>query len=136
MTYAIDTNILSYILNGNAVVSTKLESVVGSSNTVVIPLIVYYESRRGLLAKGATAKIRAFDSLISRIGVLDLTMCDMDTAAVIYANQKRSGYITDDADLLIAAQCVTHGFTLVTANTRHFKHIERLQIVNWALEEL
>jgi tRNA(fMet)-specific endonuclease VapC len=32
---------------------------------------------------------------------------------------------------LIAAYCLKHNLTLVTNNTKHFKNIEGLEIVNW-----
>ncbi len=54
-----------------------------------------------------------------------------DEAARIYAALKQRGKIIDDADILIAAYCIVSGFTLITANVRHFERIEGLQWVNW-----
>ena len=131
MTYALDTNIISYILNGNDRLADTLDSVARAGDTVVLPLIVYYETRRGLLFNEATAKMRAFDRLCSKLDIHKLTKTDMNKAADIYADRKRRGLSIYDADLLIAAQCAAKGHTLVTANTRHFEQIEGLQIVNW-----
>jgi len=132
MMYALDTNIISYVLNGNTLLAIKLESVTQSGDKVVVPLMVYYEARRGLLANNAAAKMRVFDKLCAKLGVRDLTVADMNTAAIIYADRKRIGKPIGDSDLLIAAQCVTHGYTLVTHNTRHFESIDGLQVVDWA----
>ncbi len=131
MIYALDTNIISYVLNGNASLAQKLNTVVLSENKVIIPLMVYYEARRGLLANGATAKIRLFDNLCEKLGIYSLTKYDMNTAAVIYADRKRKDMMIDDGDLLIAAQCLTNGYTLVTHNMKHFKDIEGLTVIDW-----
>jgi len=131
MIFALDTNIISYVLNGNSTLAGKLESVTKSGDNVVIPLMVYYEAKRGLLANNATAKMQVFDKLCLRISVYDLTVYDMNTAATIYADRKRKGRMIDDSDLLIAAQCVTQGYTLVTHNTKHFEDIDGLQVVDW-----
>ena len=41
MTYALDTNIISYVLNGNATLAKKLGDVTESGGKVVIPLMTY-----------------------------------------------------------------------------------------------
>jgi predicted nucleic acid-binding protein len=131
MIYALDTNIISYILNGNADIDAKLTAVTKSGNKVVIPLMVYYEARRGLLANNATNKMRIFEKLCARLNINNLTKTDMDTAAGIYAERKRRGTPIDDGDLLIAAQCATNGYTLITNNVKHFKDVDGLIYENW-----
>ena len=131
MTYALDTNIISYVLNGNADLAAKLDAITKSGQQAVIPLMVYYEARRGLLANNATKKTRVFDRLCSKLGIRDLTAADMDVAAGIYADRKNRGAPIDDADLLIAAQCVSNGYTLVTHNTRHFEGVKDLRLEDW-----
>ena len=36
-----------------------------------------------------------------------------------------------DADILIGASALTHGFGVVTNNEAHFRRIEGLQVDNW-----
>ena len=103
MTYALDTNIISYILNGNAFIDERLITVTKSGNKVIIPLIVYYEVRRGLLSNNATKKMRLFEKLCAKLDINNLTKSDINTAAIIYNKHKRSGMLIDDADILIAA---------------------------------
>ena len=131
MTFALDTNIISYVINGNTALASNLESVTQSGDIVVIPLMVYYEAKRGLLANNATAKMQVFDKLCLQLNIQDLTVSDMNTAAAIYADRKSKGKMIDDSDLLIAAQCATQGYTLVTHNTKHFEDIDGLQVVDW-----
>ncbi len=131
MIYALDTNIISYILNGSITIETKLGGIIDTGNEVVIPLIVYYEARRGLLANRATNKLQIFERLCRRLKVNSLTSTDMDRAAQIYAKRRNSGTTIDDGDLLIAAQCVNNRYTLITNNIKHFMNIDELKVENW-----
>jgi len=131
MTYALDTNIISHILRGDKGVKQRWRQEESEGNRSIIPLMVYYEVRRGLLANDATNKTRAFEELCAALGVHDLTVSDMNMASIIYADHKNGGTLIDDTDILIAAQCISHGHTLVTRNTRHFERIKGLQLVDW-----
>ena len=131
MIYALDTNIISYILNGNNALNNKINAVTKSGSSVVMPLMVYYEARRGLSANNAVNKLRIFDKLCSRLKINNLTVADMNKAAEIYAKRKNTGTMIDDGDLLIAAQCITNNYTLITNNIKHFKDIDGLSVENW-----
>ena len=131
MIYALDTNIVSYILKGNTALNEQLNSVTKSGNKVVIPLMVYYEARRGLLNNNAMNKMRIFEKLCAKLKVNNLTTSDMDIAAAIYDKHKRSGTMIDDADILIAAQCINNNYTLITNNVKHFDNIDDLIFENW-----
>jgi len=132
MIYALDTNIISYLLKDDGRVYSRYFDAVSQGNTCVIPLVVYYEVLRGLKASGATTKMRAFEKICGELGVVELTVKDINTAADIYTYCKQRGTPVDDSDLLIASQVVTRGYTLVTNNTRHFAVIDGLTFVNWA----
>jgi len=132
MIFALDTNTISYILRGDWAVKQRWRQEESSGNRAVIPLMVYYEIKRGLMANDAKNKMRSFEELCAVLGVNDLNAADMDTASAIYANHKNAGTLIDDTDILIAAQCVTNGYTLVTHNTGHFARIEGLHLVDWA----
>ena len=93
--------------------------------------MAYYEVRRGLLASDATTKMKSFEELCAVLGISELTIPDMKTASAIYAKLKRQGNLIDDSDILIAAQCVENGYTLVTNNERHFERVDGLHFVNW-----
>ncbi|MDR2043566.1 MAG: DUF4411 family protein [Clostridium sp.] len=131
MIYALDTNIISYLLNGNAKIAAKLEAVIASGDDVMIPLMVYYEIRRGLKANNSKIKAAAFGEMCAELNVKTLTIADMKTAADIYAERKRQGTPIDDADLLIAAQALTNGYTLVTHNIKHFESVNDLTVEDW-----
>ena len=131
MNYALDSNIISFLLKDNDAVYSRYFDTVSQGDTCVIPLVVYYEVLRGLLANDAKKKMSSFEDLCAVLGIIDLTVADMTTAATIYTTHKSSGTLIEDTDILIAAQCVTRGYTLVTNNTRHFDRVNGLQLVDW-----
>ena len=131
MIYALDTNIISYMLRGDKEINRRWRREESIGNTSVIPLIVYYEVKRGLQIVEAKTKLEAFLHLCGDLTVEDLTTTDIDTAIRIYAERRKQGNLIEDADLLIAAQCITNDYTLVTNNTRHFECIDGLKYINW-----
>jgi len=131
MTYALDTNIISFIIKGNEAVRERYFEVASTGIHCVIPLMVYYEVKRGLMANNAGNRLRSFENICTAFGIDNLTPADMDVAADIYAERKTLGKLIDDGDLLIAAQCISRGYVLVTNNTKHFQDITRLKIVDW-----
>jgi predicted nucleic acid-binding protein len=130
-TFALDTNIVSYILQDRNDVTDRLDVETKKGNKVVIPPIVYYEIRRGLLAKRATTKAKLFDELLSDLDVDDIDVATLDIAAEEYARLKAAGQPIADADLLIGSYCIEKGYTLVTNNEKHFSIINGLATVNW-----
>ena len=131
MINALDTNIISYLLKDDDRVYSRYFDTVSQGNTCIIPLIVYYEVLRGLKASGATIKMRAVEKISGEFGVTDLTVADMNTAADIYAYCKKRRTPVDDSDLLIASQVVSHGYVLVTNNTKHFDVVDGISLANW-----
>jgi predicted nucleic acid-binding protein len=129
--YALDTNIISYFLRKNQDIIERISIIRQRGDKIVIPAIVYYEVRRGLLSINATAKIAAFEQFCKTFDVETITRETLDTAAIFYAHLKNTGLLLEDADLLIAAFCTSHGYTLVTNNTRHFEHIDTIKLENW-----
>jgi predicted nucleic acid-binding protein len=131
MTYALDTNIVSYILRRQEDVIEKLEAEINKGNSVVIPPIVYYEVRRGLLASNAVAKAVAFEVTFADLSIDAIDKETLDRSAVEYARLRKAGQTIQDADLFIAEYCVQNGFTLVTNNIKHFEIVRNLKCVNW-----
>jgi predicted nucleic acid-binding protein len=131
-TYALDTNIVSYFLKGNPTVAARMRLENAKGNKFVIPPTVYFEIQNWLLKNNATSKITVFKKMYSAggIGVIDKTVLDIASRVKLKMQQQGKG-ISDD-DLFIAAYCIRHNLPLVTNNTRHYIHIENLEIQNWA----
>ena len=130
--YAVDSNIISFMLRGNRQLQERVYQEANEGEGVIIPPIAYYEVKRGLLAHNAPAKLASFEKLCNLLGVDEMDTETLDKAAGIYAMLKKAGRLIGDSDILIGASCLAHGYTIITDNTRHFNRIEGLQFVNWA----
>jgi len=130
--YALDSNTISYILREDPAVSTHMKEESDAGNRLVIPLMVYYEVKRGLLALKASRKTQHFIRFCALLGIEDMSFDVIDKAAYIYDDLRGIGRLVDDADIIIAAFCIVNDCILVTNNTKHFEHIDSLQLVNWA----
>ena len=132
MTYALDTNTISYWIKKNMVVAENLNRAIRQGETVVIPPATYYEIRRGFKHKAAPGKEFAFSLMCQSYGIGEMNLAAWEKAADIYAYTRKTGSPIDDTDILIAAFCIVNGYILVTNNTKHFEGIDELNIVDWA----
>ena len=133
MIFALDTNIISYLLKDNPVVYGNFDRATRSGGSCIVPPVAYYEIKRGLLAVNATEKAHDFDRLCTAIGVGDMTIRAWDEAAVLHARHRRSGTLLEDADFFVAAFCIVNRYTLVTNNTKHFERIDGLRFEDWTI---
>ena len=137
MTYALDTNTISFFLRGEGNVDYYFQKeIIEAGNLYVIPFIVKYEIRRWLIDKPTKAVINFamhFELLFESVqNEAEISNDIWDKAADIYVALKQKGQLIGDADILIAAFCIEKNCTLVTRNTKHFVNIDDLSIVNWA----
>jgi len=131
MIYALDSNIVSYMLQGDIDIKLRYRQAIGGGNDVVIPPMVFYEVQRGLLARRMNKRLVEFDELCQNALNVEFDMPVWQRAAQISALLYQQGRPIEDADILIAAYCLVNDFTLVTNNTRHFERVDELKIVNW-----
>jgi len=131
MTYVLDTNIITAILKGNEKVKRRAQEVIVEGEDIFINGISYYEIKRGLLAKNATAQLEKFDRLCERFSLILLgTQAIFDEAAQMYAVLQLRGEPIEDADILIASLVKVGDFILVSDDT-DFHRIQGLWIENW-----
>ena len=134
MTYALDSNIISYWLQRNFLVRSRLFQVASRGHTIVIPPTTYYELLRGFKHKEAPGKEYSFRLMCRTYVVGNIDLDVWEKAAHIYAATRKIGKPIEDNDILIAAFCIVNGYTLVTNNVRHFENIDGLEVENWAEE--
>ena len=103
-------------------------------NSIKISLISYYEILRGLIYIENQKKILKFESLLKIFDMLEMNSDTFETAAKIYSELRKSGNMIDDADLLIAANCIVTDCVLITNNLKHFQRIQSLKCENWLQE--
>ena len=131
ITYAFDSNILSYLLNKNQDIYENYRYELKKGNTFNISPVVYYEVKRGLKANNSIKKANEFNNLCLQfeIGKIDINV--WDEAVNIYVELKKQGKLIEDADILIAAYCIVNDYTLITNNIEHFGRVNNLKYVNW-----
>jgi tRNA(fMet)-specific endonuclease VapC len=126
MRYLLDTNIVSEMIrNPLGPVTERVREV--SEAHVATSIIVSAELRYGAAKKGSAR-------LTAQLGALEVLPFE-DPADRVYgvlrADLEQKGEPIGGNDLLIAAQALSLGFTLVTANEREFSKIEDLPCENW-----
>jgi predicted nucleic acid-binding protein len=93
--------------------------------------MVYYEVKRWLVVKNATAQLARFDKLCQFKRHMTIDIISLNKAIEIYAALAKKGQLIGDGDTLIAAYCIVNGYTLATNNTEDFQRVDGLQFVNW-----
>ena len=130
--YALDSNIISFYLKGNATVIENVEKAINEDHDIIISPIAYYEVKRGLLLIGASKQLKKLECLCDLFSVGKLGDYLIEEAIKIYVQERKAKRNIDDADIFIAAFCMHNNYTLVTDNTKHFQEINGLDTVNWA----
>ena len=130
-TYALDTNIITYILKGDQGVFNRYCQEAEKGNEFIFPPIVYFEIRRWFIELGSKNKAAEFDEMCQAIPLGELNRQIWDVAANLYVQARKAGRPMDDADIIIAAFCLANEYALVTHNTRHFENIDGLTIFDW-----
>jgi tRNA(fMet)-specific endonuclease VapC len=136
VTYALDTNTISFFLWGEGNVDNNFrKEIIEAGNSYAIPFIVAYEIKRWLLDR-PTKQLRAFgkqfDYLFNSVeNTAKMPSAVWGKAADIYIMLKQKGMLIGDADILIAAYCIVNDYKLVTDNTDDFKRINGLNFTNW-----
>jgi predicted nucleic acid-binding protein len=136
MTYALDTNTISYFLRGEGSVRHNYEiEILKNRNLYAIPSAVVYEINRWLLYRPTKDKKsfeREFSALFHNVqNTAEMSLDVWQKAVEIYIALKNVGQLIGDADILIASYCIVNGYTLVTRNISDFGRIGGLKFVNW-----
>lgn len=130
MSFLLDTNIVSDLVRHPRGRVAEHVAMVGERH-VVTSIIVTAELRYGAAKKGSARLSRQLDQVLRALEVLPLE----SPVDAIYgerrASLERDGRLIGPNDLLIAAQALALGCTLVTDNEREFARVENLKLENW-----
>ena len=130
MRYLLDTNIVSDLIRNPRGRVTERIRAVGEAQ-VCSSIIVAAELRYGA-AKRAAPRLTA--QLEAVLGALEVLPFEAPADAVygrLCTRLEGAGRPIGGNDLLIAAQAVALGCTMVTDNTREFARIDELACENW-----
>lgn len=98
---------------------------------VCTSVIVAAELRYGATKKGSPRLAAQLDAVLGALDVLPLDPPADAAYSRLRARLEQTGQPIGSNDLLIAAQAVTLGHTLVTDNEREFARIDDVRCENW-----
>jgi predicted nucleic acid-binding protein len=127
----LDTDIISYYFNADAKVREKMLEAINNDESICTTMINVYEIWKGLKWKSNELKEKQFNEFLSDVNVFTIDDEVAYIASNIYADLRKAGKTTGDADILIAAITMKNGGVLVSNNTKHYKNIPQLKLINW-----
>ena len=131
MVYVLDTNIVIHYLRKEPNVRKNFRNAVMDNHDIIIPQVVDYEMERGFRIAFAPRKETNYKILVQNCKVAEMDVQSWKYAAHVYEDLHRKSFTVGEIDILIAAFCLTNDYTLVTNNTKDFKHIRKLKLEDW-----
>lgn len=129
VSFALDTNTLSYFMRGEGRVAARLAAT--PPQQIALPAIVIYEINFGLRRADRRTQLDGFARMVQATTVLDFDAEAADHAARIRLQLEAAGTPIGPTDVLIAAIARRHGRTLVTHNVREFARVPGLDVEDW-----
>lgn len=130
MRYLLDTNIVSDLVrNPQGRVAQYIRK--AGESQVCTSIIVAAELRYGAAKKQSPRLTSQLQAVLGALEVLPFESPTDDTYGLLRARLERTGRLIGAHDLLIAAQAITLGYTLVTDNEREFAQIDHFPYENW-----
>ena len=138
MTYVLDTNaIIALLRNKPAIVRERFRRALSEDALIIVSSVVLFELWYGVARserrKENTERLRVF--LAGDVRVQPFEEGDASIAGDLRATLEIGGTPIGPYDLLIAAQALRAGATLVTANTSEFARVTGLVWQDWTVDE-
>lgn len=128
--YVLDTNTLIYFFKGMGKVAENFFA--HSPKDIGIPSIVLFELEFGIQkSKYPKKRMTQLEELTSIVEVFPFGRDEAKSAAKIRFQLEKQGNIIGPFDILIAGTAQANQGALVTHNTKKFKRIKNLEIVDW-----
>lgn len=71
------------------------------------------------------------EGILERFAILDIDVVTARAHAQLWADLSLAGALVGPHDLWLAATCIAHGMTLITANRREFERVRGLSVERW-----
>jgi tRNA(fMet)-specific endonuclease VapC len=71
------------------------------------------------------------EAVLERFPLLPLDLATARAHARVWADLAKAGMLIGPHDLWLAATCIAHGLTMVTANLREFERVPGLEVESW-----
>ncbi len=72
------------------------------------------------------------EGILERFPILPIDLPTARAHAQVWAELAAAGALIGPNDLWLAATCIAHGLTMITANVRDFERVPGLQVESWA----
>lgn len=130
MRYLLDTNIVSDLVrNPQGKVAEQILKI-GETN-ICTSIIVAAELRYGAEKKQSSRLSAQLEAILSALEIMPFEKPADVSYGAIRAQLEHAGKPIGANDLLIAAQALTLGYTVVTDNKKEFSRVKQLHIENW-----
>jgi tRNA(fMet)-specific endonuclease VapC len=130
MRYLLDTNVVSDLVRNPQEQVTQAIRAVGEPQ-VCSSIVVAAELRYGAAQRGSPRLTAQLDAILGALEILPFAAPADAVYGRLRADLERDGRPIGGNDLLIAAQAIALGYTIVTDNEREFTRIEGLACENW-----
>jgi tRNA(fMet)-specific endonuclease VapC len=130
MRYLLDTNIVSDLVrNPQGKVAQQIRKV--GEARVCTSIIVAAELRYGAAKKGSPRLSSQLKVVLGALEVLPFETPADAAYGLLRTQLEQAGRPIGGNDLLIAAQALALGYTIITDNEKEFAHVEDLRRENW-----
>jgi tRNA(fMet)-specific endonuclease VapC len=130
MRYLLDTNIVSDLVRSPQGKVAQHIRKVGEAQ-VCTSIIVAAELRYGATKKGSPRLLAQLEAVLGALEVLPFEVPADAAYGLLRTRLEQVGRPIGANDLLIAAQTLSLGYTIVTDNDKEFAHVEDLRRENW-----
>ena len=130
MRYLLDTNTVSDLVRKPQGKVAEQILKVGESK-VCTSIVVAAELRYGAEKKQSPSLSAQLEAVLGALEILPLEKPADVSYGSIRAQLERAGKPIGANDLLIAAQALTLGYTVVTDNEKEFARVKHLRLENW-----
>jgi len=132
LTVLLDTNACIAVMNDRPQARSRFRQIRRRREVGSVSVITLFELWFGVVKSARPAENAGqIDAFLPTIRLLEFDEDDARVAAQLRLQLTRAGTPIGSYDLLIAAQALRHGLTLVTANTREFSRVPDLRWENW-----
>jgi tRNA(fMet)-specific endonuclease VapC len=135
MRYLLDTNILSDLVRKPQGRVAQHIRAVGEAN-VCTSIVVAAELRYGAAKKDSPRLAAQLESVLGALDVLPFETPADRVYGALRARLEKRGQLIGGNDLLIAAQAVALGLTIVTDDKRAFARVAELPRENWVRDDI
>lgn len=133
MIFSLDTNVMVDLVNGlKPGVRARYDAAVDSGARLVTCAVAAHELIYGaLISRRPDVQRASVEALLGQLEIAEFTHADGISAAQIKAGLRRRGLSIGEHDLLIAGQAFNRGWSVVSANLRHFLRVDTLDVHDW-----